>query len=263
MCSQHPQSVSLFTNRSAAFVAFALMAIIMNGMVASNVAVAQDFEVVESTFTIFPDAGQPEVEVTPATRVLLGHQKRDPLDSLFNPSVLKDLEIIGEQKEKIIAIGRDFGAKFQNLMKAALEARGDQETIKNISQTYSKLQDERSKALENVLLPHQLERVKQVSQQIRMRARGAIGAFQSGELAEELEMTAEQKKQISEIQQQLSQKLAKETARLKAEAKRKVMSVLSMQQKTKLKKLVGEEFRETQQDWQELQPPKPPTEDKK
>lgn len=262
MCSQHPPCVSLSTNRSAKIVAIALLAIVANGVPLSRIAVAQDFEVVESTFTIFPEVGQPGVEVTPATRVLLGHQKRDPLDSLFNPSVLKDLEIIGEQKEKIIAIGRDFGAKFQKLMKAALEARGDKEKVKDISQTYGKLQDERSKALENVLLPHQLERVKQVSQQIRMRARGAIGAFQSGELAEELEMTAEQKKQISEIQQHLSKMLAKETARLKAEAKRKVMNVLSQQQKTKLKKLVGEEFRETQQDWQDLQPVKPPTEDK-
>lgn len=175
---------------------------------------------------------------------------------LHDPSVMKDLELVDDQKERLNQVRKDYGKQLRDVMKQFSKAKNDQERIKELQEEMQLIQKEQSEAMSNVLLPHQLDRIKQVSNQMQMNSMGTAGALQYGNLAKELEITDDQKKKLAKIQQDLQKQIAEATKRLQESAKKKVMQELTADQRSKLDDMVGEEFKRDPNDWRERYKPK-------
>jgi Spy/CpxP family protein refolding chaperone len=177
-----------------------------------------------------------------------------PFNSLHDPSVMKDLELVDEQKSKIADLRSDYNKRRTEMWKerSKVANKNDKEGLKKIQKKLSDLQVEQNDAFSEVLLPHQLDRIKQVARQIQLqRLGGASVAFQYGQLAKELDITAEQKKKLAEIQKKMNEDIAAKSKEIRAAAKKQAMEQLTAEQKTKFEELTGEEFKRNPQDWQE------------
>jgi Spy/CpxP family protein refolding chaperone len=170
---------------------------------------------------------------------LLGLAARD--------DVQQELQLVDEQKEKVRALTDDMrtkvreemGSMFQGLQGASDEDR--RARFDEIRTKFETINKDMEKKLDGVLLPHQLERLKQIDLQNKMRQRGA-SALTGGDIAEALNLSDEQRdkleKRAAEVQEELQTKIKE----LQADARKKMIDVLTPEQQVQLQKMMGDNF---------------------
>jgi Spy/CpxP family protein refolding chaperone len=156
-----------------------------------------------------------------------------------NPDVRKELEIVDEQIEKITAI-----RERQNENRPQFPGRDATDEERNAFRT--KMQ-ENQKEIEAVLLPQQRERLAQISLQQRIQFMGVVQAITTGDIAEQIGVTDDQKSKMEDAAKDAEKELQDKIAKARVEARDKVLSNLSTEQKDKIKKLLGPEFKFTTQ----------------
>ena len=171
-----------------------------------------------------------------------GGRSIDPLSLLENESVREELELVGDQLDKYkdaqTQLREEIGAKAKSLAGGRLSPAEMGEIAKEIAE----LQKNRQAKLESMLLPHQLERLRQVALQVQMKKRGAANTLLSDEMAEELGIDDAQKERIEERQKELKKELADRMAELKLEIRDKLLAELTSEQKAKFEELSGDDF---------------------
>lgn len=181
--------------------------------------------------------------------VLPTFQRDETMQPLLNPSVMKDLEIVEEQRQELNKIQQKFSKRTQSIMNQFISSgQLNLEAKKKMALELSGLEKEKTLEFSKVLLPHQLERIKQVSHQIQVKNRGVAGALNYGKLSKELKVTDEQKKKFAEIQQQLYEDIKEKTKQLNEAAMKRVLAELSLKQRDKYKQLTGSKFEVQQED---------------
>ena len=167
----------------------------------------------------------------------------DPLSLLDNKDVQEELELVGDQLDEFRAAQKELREQIQARAKSlAGDGKLDPAQMSEIGKELAELKKGSQKSLESMLLPHQLERLRQVALQIQMKKQGAANTLISEKLAEELGIDAAQKKRIEERQKELKEELAQRTAELKKEIHDKLLDELTSEQKTKLEKLSGDDY---------------------
>ncbi|MEM7782489.1 MAG: hypothetical protein AAF623_03985 [Planctomycetota bacterium] len=173
----------------------------------------------------------------------------DPFSLLNNPSVQKDLELVGDQLKQV----QDMQAAFAEQMR---EQIGDitkdgiqPDRLKGIGEMVKKIQEEQREKMEALLLPHQRDRLRQVALQTYMQSAGAANALGSDAVAEELNITDEQKERLKKRQKEIKEKLAEDIEKLKKKAKDELLMELNADQRAKLKEMVGDEYKPQNKDW--------------
>jgi hypothetical protein len=92
-----------------------------------------------------------------------------------------------------------------------------------------------------VLLPKQIERLKQISIQSQLNRGGrTVDAVTNGDLAKELGITDAQKEALTKAQEAADAEMNEKMTKIREDARQKVLSVLTAEQQAKLKKLSGE-----------------------
>jgi hypothetical protein len=123
-----------------------------------------------------------------------------------------------------------------------------QERMKKYHESAKALGEETEKKVQDILLPHQLKRIKQIALQMQLQSAGygAASAFSSDQLAEELKITDEQKTQLQEKQKEVMKEMQEKTQafykQLQEESREKVLGVLTPAQRKKLEEMLGEKF---------------------
>ena len=147
---------------------------------------------------------------------------------LGDENVQKDLEILDSQKEKLTAlrekIGEEMRAMFQNGGGGGADAR---EKMREKMEGFQKEVNE-------VLLPHQRDRLKQIGVQSRLRFGSTSNA-----IGDALKLTDEDKKKLADKDKELSAEMNKEVAKIREKYREKLLDVLSPEQKAEWKKLMG------------------------
>lgn len=166
----------------------------------------------------------------------------NPLSLLDNDSVREELELVGDQLDKYRDAEKELRDQITEKAKSLAGGKLNPSEMGAIAKEMAELQKNRQAKLESMLLPHQLDRLKQVALQIQMKRRGAANTLLSDKVAEELGIDDAQKKRIEERQKELKQELADRMAKLKEEIKQKLLSELTSEQKAKLKELSGDNF---------------------
>ena len=97
------------------------------------------------------------------------------------------------------------------------------------------------KQLKKVLLPHQFDRLKQIDLQTRIQQRGAA-ALTSGDLAEDTQPHRRATRKTEKRAPKCSKNCKRKIRQLQAEARKKMLDVLTPEQQAKLEKLMGDQF---------------------
>jgi hypothetical protein len=205
---------------------------------------------------------------------------QDPLMMLRLPQFVKELELVADQPKKIEELHKDSLA----LQKAAWEEyrqvafprngnrNGNIPNYQEIQKEYQKARAETAKRLrerlDEILLPHQSARLRELQVQIKMNSRGTY-AISDAVIAEALDISDEQKKDLAKKQQEAQRKLQEEMSKLRAQYQEEVLKeVLSKEQIMKLEKIKGKKYELQRPDYSKIyaqnrQATKKPGEEKK
>ncbi len=183
---------------------------------------------------------------------------------LYMESVKKDLELVDEQTEKINQIRTDLQKEMREMYKKAGEGSRE-ERMKRYREMNEELAEKIEDQIKEILLPEQMARLKQVALQMKLRSYYGLGqALNGDDLAESLDISERQKRELVEVQQEvrkeMQEKLREFQAKIQAEAQEKILKVLSKKQRDKLEKMQGDKFEYQPYQYQR---PKQPGGDKK
>lgn len=173
------------------------------------------------------------------------------LQWLWGEQMEKELEIVPDQKEALTKLRTDAYAKMRTLYDMSIA--DPQERMKKYQESAKALGEETEKKVQEILLPHQLRRIKQIALQMQLQSVGyGGGGLQVGSLADDLKITDEQKAQLQEKQKEVQKEMQEKTQafykQLQEESREKLFSVLTPEQRKKLDELIGEKFQ-----WQPYQ----------
>lgn len=166
----------------------------------------------------------------------------DSLNWLYSTGVQKELEIVDAQREALQKIRDDYYQQIRGMYEKLRDVPADERQAKTM-EAYRELAQAAEQQIQEVLLPHQVERLRQIVIQSRMRYYGGTaGALTGDDLAAQLGITPEQRERLLEAQRAAIAELQEKTAQLQKEAQQKVLDVLTPEQRRKLDALVGAPF---------------------
>ena len=168
-------------------------------------------------------------------------QGRYSLGWLRSPHVQKELEIADYQMEQIDKLQAKLQADVQELYADIRKSPREeqQEQYRHVQDKIKEIYRDGESQLKEILIPQQIQRLEQVSVQMRMRGSVAYGL--RGELAEKLGLSDEQQKLLQEKAAEKNRELHKKYAELRAEMQKELLEeVLTDKQQKQLKDMIGE-----------------------
>lgn len=164
---------------------------------------------------------------------------RGGLALLSDENVKKDLGITDDQIKKL----EEYQAKTREEMRNAFQGLRDlsaEERTAKFQELQKKATEASAAAEKEILLPKQIERLKQISVQSRLNRGSTSDALASEELAKELGITEAQKEALKKAQEEADAEMQAGMAKLREASRQKILSVLTADQQAKLKSLTGE-----------------------
>lgn len=159
---------------------------------------------------------------------------------LNDPAVQKDLELLDAQREQIQQMQQEFGKEFKSQIDSVMKEGGPgKDRMHEVIQEINKRKKAR---LAEILLPHQIDRLKQISFQRNVNNTGLGQALASKALAEELGIDEEQQAALKKKAEELSKEFEEKVAKIKEEMRDELMSELKPEQRAKVKELMGQKF---------------------
>jgi len=159
------------------------------------------------------------------------------LGLLSNQAIRSDLEMVDSQYQEL----QNLSAQIQE--RAAEQVRAlDFSKRDNLVSQIQKIREEAVNDLNSVLLPHQLDRLKQIRMQSLLQRRSLVDVLTSDPVRSELEVTDQQSNELREFEKVVQEDLAKEIAKLQEIARDRLLSKLDPTQKKQAKEMIGDAF---------------------
>jgi Spy/CpxP family protein refolding chaperone len=161
--------------------------------------------------------------------------------------VQQELQLVDEQKDKVRSITDEVRNKLRDQMRdmfTQMRDPSDEERRAKFGEIRTKLEAvnaDTEKELEKVLLPHQMERLKQIDLQTKIQQRGS-SALTSGDVAKALNLTDEQRDKLEKRAAEVQEELQTQIKQLQADARKKMIDVLTPDQQAQLEKMMGQQF---------------------
>lgn len=174
------------------------------------------------------------------------------IGTLANPKMAGELELLDEQKENIDELMKEFGQIRREIgedMKDRWEAAGDEQRKELGKEYWQRVEEGRLEIVKEMkanLLPHQIDRVEQLSAQRMMnegKGRESAGLL-SDQMIGYLGISEFQKQRIEEKSKELKKEVAKKIQEILEEAKKELLAELNSDQKAKYEKLIGSPIEE-------------------
>ncbi len=165
----------------------------------------------------------------------------DVLSMLSNPRVQKELELVADQQRQLQELQSNVAKRINELRSGrAPDLPKDDGQAREAA--IQKERDEQKRKMREILLPHQLDRLNQVSLQMRMKGQGDMESLTGQELAEALGISDEQKERIRRRAAELKTEMEQEIEKLKKKARKELLRELTPEQRARLEKMLGSEF---------------------
>jgi len=158
--------------------------------------------------------------------------------------VQQELQLVDEQKDKVQALADKARDDMREMFSEMRDLNDDERRAQwdEIRPKLEKMNADMEGQLQKSLLPHQLERLKQIDVQSRLQ-RGGSYALTNGDLAKTLSITAEQKEKLEKRAAEVQQELEAQIRQLRTDARKKLLEeVLTAEQRSQLEKLMGDQF---------------------
>ena len=175
----------------------------------------------------------------------------DPFSMLSNPSVQKDLELVGDQLKQVQDLQAEFADQMKDQLGSLTEGGFSPERMKGLPDLIAKIKERQQDQLRSLLLPHQIERLKQVALQTHMKQAGTATALASNQVADALGITTEQIEKLKSRSKEINKKLQEDIESLKNKAQQELLDELTKDQQEKLKELTGDKYEPQNKDWEE------------
>lgn len=169
----------------------------------------------------------------------------DAWNMIGNPSVQMDLNLVDDQKQKIVNLKKDMAKEAKRLVGQLRNGNPRPDLIDQLKST----QSDYKKKMMDLLLPNQQDRLKQIALQMHMKNSGASTAITNRVVAEALGMTPEQTKNLKAKSEELNKKLGEEIEELKVRMKNELLAELTPAQREILKELKGDAYTPQPSDW--------------
>lgn len=174
---------------------------------------------------------------------------------LMNQDVVKELELVPEQQEKLRALGEkardDMRDMFSGLRDLNEEER--RERFAEMREKMAEVQESLKEEVDEILLPQQRDRLAQIHFQSQNRRRGTTGALTSDAVVDALDISEEQLEEMQKKADEVREELEEKIAKAREEAKDDILSVLTPAQRKKYDELMGEPFEFQQRGFQGFQ----------
>jgi hypothetical protein len=172
----------------------------------------------------------------------------DQFGLLGDSGFQSELNLVDEQIERFKEVQENFNERMTEVTKQMRSDDGklnlDADVIERIRALSEEIKAQKKEEIEGLLLPEQLERLKQVTLQKKMSQQGAMSALRGKEVAEALGLDEEQLSSLREKSKELSARVQEEIAAAKEKARKELLDELTPDQQEKLKTMIGEKFEE-------------------
>lgn len=162
---------------------------------------------------------------------------------LMSEDVRRELEITDDQLADLESMGEELRdqmrSMFEGMRDLSPEERRDR--FATMREDMEEIQAQAEERINEVLLPHQVARLREINLQQQVRRGGLQGALR-GELAEELGITEEQREQMAAKAEELQQELQQKIEQLRKDAQEELMGLLTPEQRSKIESMMGSEF---------------------
>ncbi len=169
------------------------------------------------------------------------------LDLLRNEEVRTELGILDDQlaplreaEQEMRNQAREMFSGLRDLNQEEREAR-----FAEIRAKFEGLREEMQSKIESSLLPHQVDRLRQIATQMQIQRGGASGIL-NDRMKESLGISDEQEEALRKAAEEAETEMRAKVAKLREEAQQKVLRVLTPEQRAKFQEMVGEPFELTQ-----------------
>ena len=159
------------------------------------------------------------------------------MDLLGDPKVRGELDMADFQYENLKSLNSDIRKRMADQFRSL-----DFSNPKGIGEQVRQIRDRAEKELKDVLLPHQMTRLRQLGAQSQLRRRSLADILTSEPLRSELEISDSQETELKESEKEIEKELAEEIAKLRAEARNKLLSKLKRSQRKQVEEIFGEIF---------------------
>lgn len=159
------------------------------------------------------------------------------LDVLADPKVREELQMVDEQYEQL--------QKMQDQIqkRAAEQVRQlDLSDTENLIDQIQMIRDKAEDDLNSVLLPHQVDRLRQIHMQSALRHRSLVDILTSDPVKSKLEVTNQQVEELRQTEKEIEEDILKEIAKLRKAARERLLSKLDSDQKKQVEEMIGDSF---------------------
>lgn len=162
---------------------------------------------------------------------------------LQSQEVQQEIELVDEQQAELRQIGEEVRDQMRSLFAGMrdLDPEERRERFESLREDMADITSQVETRIQDVLLPHQYERLKEINLQQQIRQQGMAGAL-SGGLAEELGISEEQREKLTTRAQELQAEMQEKIVQLRQEAENELLQILTPDQRSKLESLRGKGF---------------------
>jgi hypothetical protein len=144
--------------------------------------------------------------------------------------------------QQIRQINEDFSKQISEQVKELTSGGMNPDKGKDLANLIKELNEQKKAQMEGVLLPHQFERLRQISLQQQLKNNGEASTLADEKIAEELGLTDEQKERLKTRSEELKKELEEKIAKLKEKAREDLLGELTRDQRKKLDEMTGNKF---------------------
>lgn len=172
----------------------------------------------------------------------------DKMRFLGNPEVQKEIELLDEQKsdiEEFQSEARDVYRGAFSGMREKMEGLSGEEREALMSEIRDDINEKMegiNKKIEDVLVPHQVERLEQIVLQSQMRRGGTASLVDNDAFRKKVNLTDEEVEKLKKKQEEVSKKVEEKIKKIREEAQDEILSVLPSEKQEKIKSMIGDTF---------------------
>lgn len=176
-----------------------------------------------------------------------GLMGNSPLSIINDANVIAELELVDDQVEAL----NDLQGEMRNVFRESFAGMRDRFREKDVDrealmqEIRDKIQSEMegvTDGLNEILLPHQMTRLQELSFQAEVKRGGTQGLLSNPRVKEQLGLTDDQIKEIKDKAESVKVDLEKKIEALRESARDEVLSVLTSDQQSKIKEMLGDSF---------------------
>lgn len=176
----------------------------------------------------------------------------DTIQLLRMPQIINEIGLDEDQIATIGQLSQEMQKQIQNVFRSADFSSSDIQKIMREAQRT--IREKTEEKLEEVLLPNQLRRFKQIKVQISLKNQGARSLL-AGELAETIKLSDKQRTELMQVHAKKQAELQIEIELLREKYRKETLqSVLSKTQLRDLEQLAGDDYEVKKPDYQSIYP---------